>query len=283
MVSAKVLKEQVALARRYGLSKRSACRWLSISRANLYRKPKMPARDAPVIAAMRAISNENPRWGYRRAWAVLPKQNIHISCNRAHRVWKKAGLQVPLRKRRRRGPKRPNPNNKATRPNEVWACDFIFDACSNGQKLKCLTLVDEFTRECLAIDVQGQLRSHRVIEVLDAVATLRGFPEALRSDNGPEFIARRLKNWLREKGVVTAYTQPGCPWQNGHIESFNGRFRDECLNQEWFHNRAEARVVIEGFRRSYNEERPHRSLNLQTPAAFSQELQQSSNGQGLTL
>jgi putative transposase len=164
----------------------------------------------------------------------------------------------------------------ATGANQVWAYDFIFDACANGQQLKCLTVIDEFTRECLAIDVAGSIRSGRVIEVLARLVSVHGAPRYLRSDNGPEFVARRVLKWLvQEAHIDTAFIDPGKPWQNGSNESFNGKFRDECLSMQWFKNRIDAKVVIEEFRRGYNEVRPHSSLGQLTPLEFKRKLSQS--------
>ena len=151
---------------------------------------------------------------------------------------------------------------------QVWAYDFVFDACANGQQLKCLTVVDEYTRESLAIDVAGSIRSGRVIEVLSQLISTHGAPKILRSDNGPEFVSRALLRWAANENLDMALIDPGKPWQNGTAESFNGKFRDECLSMEWFRNRTEAKVVIEQWRQHYNEVRPHSSLGNQTPAAF---------------
>jgi len=152
----------------------------------------------------------------------------------------------------------------------VWAYDFVFDATAGHQKLKCLTVVDEFTAECLAIDVACSIRSGRVIEVLARLISQRGAPAHLRSDNGPEFVSAAILKWLTEAGIATAHIEPGKPWQNGNNESFNGKFRDECLSLEWFRSWAEARVVIEAWRRHYNEVRPHSRLGYLTPQQFSQ-------------
>ncbi len=150
----------------------------------------------------------------------------------------------------------------------MWAYDFVFDACASGQKIKCLTIVDEWTHESLAIDVAGSIRSKRVIEVLSKLISMHGAPRYLRSDNGPEFVATALLRWLSDEGIETAHIAPGKPWQNGSNESFNGRFRDECLNMEWFRTRAEAAILIESWRRHYNEVRPHSSLSYLTPYEF---------------
>ena len=159
-----------------------------------------------------------------------------------------------------------------TGPNQVWAYDFLFDACANGQQLKCLTVIDEYTRECLAIDVAGSIRSSRVIEVLSKLVSVHGAPKYLRSDNGPEFISRAILRWVTEAQIDTAYIDPGKPWQNGSNESFNGKFRDECLSMQWFKNRIDAKILIEEFRRQFNEVRPHSSLGQLTPVEFKQQL-----------
>jgi putative transposase len=203
----------------------------------------------------------------------LRRAGHELSWERTHRLWRKAGLQLPRRRPRRRiatGRPRPLP---AAGPNFVWAYDFVFDACANGQQIKCLTIVDEFTRECLAIDVAGSIRSRRVIELLTQLISTHGAPRYLRSDNGPEFVSRALLEWLAETGIETALIDPGKPWQNGADESFNGKLRDECLSLEWFRSRAEARVVIENWRRHYNAVRPHSSLAYLTPHEFKQQHQ----------
>ena len=166
----------------------------------------------------------------------------------------------------------------------MWSYDFVFDHCANGQQLKCLTVTDEFTKEGLAIDVDGRIRSPRVIDVLSRLVSERGAPRFLRSDNGPEFVSKALLSWIVAQGIGTALIEPGKPWQNGVTESFNGKFRDECLSLEWFRSRAEAKVIIETWRRHYNEVRPHSSLGYLTPNEFAARLSKrsvpSSNGPG---
>ena len=160
---------------------------------------------------------------------------------------------------------------EATEPNVVWAYDFVFDSCRNGELLKCLTVVDEGGRDCLAIDVAARIRSGRVIGVLESLIEEYGVPQYLRSDNGPEFVARAVQGWLGERGIQTACIEPGKPWQNGLNKSFNSRFRDECLNTQWFHDRREAKAVIAHFRDESNRDRPHSSLDYQTPAEIPSE------------
>jgi len=195
-----------------------------------------------------------------------------VSADRAYRIWKKAGLQVPRRRPRQRvttGRPRPLP---ATGANQVWAYAFVFDACANDQQIKCLTVIDEFTRECLAIDVAGSIRSPRVIEVLSKLISVRGAPKYLRFYTGPEFVSRALLKWLHGAGIETAPIDPGKPWQNGSNESFNGKFRDECLGMQWFKNRIDAKVAIEDWRRMYNGVRPHSSLNNLTPCEYARKI-----------
>ena len=265
MVSAPARREQVAHARDRGLSSRFACALLSVARSTIDYESRMDQRDAPLITRMKTIASENNRYGYRRVRVLLGREGITLSWARAHRLWRKAGLSLPLRRPRRRiGRSEPRPF-ATSEPNEVWAYDFVFDRCTDGQPIKCLTIVDEGSRECLAIDVAGSIRSRRVIEVLASLVAARGAPRHMRSDNGPEFIAYAVQDWLRTEEIETAYSEPGKPWQNGMNESFNGRLRDECLNTEWFANRAEAPVLIEEFRKRYNEHRPHSSLGYRTP------------------
>ena len=156
----------------------------------------------------------------------------------------------------------------------VWAYDFVFDTTASGQQIKCLTVVDEYTRECLAIDVAGAIRSKRVIEVLSRLVSLHGPPLFMRSDNGPEFVSQAILEWISASGIATVLNDPGKPWQNGTDESFNGKFRDECLSIEWFRSRREAAVLIEAWRNHYNEVRPHSSLQYLTPVEFKRELRQ---------
>jgi len=268
MVGARVRRQQVAYVRSRGLSSRRACALLSVSRSALAYRSRLVARDAPVVAAMRGLAAQYPRYGYRKIRIFLGRQGHPLSPERTYRLWRQAGLQVPKRRPRRRvATSRPRPLPPAA-VNHVWACDFVFDTCADGRSLKCLTIVDEYTRECLAIDVGGAIRSGRVIEVLAQLVSHHGAPRYLRSDNGPEFVATAVLRWLQTASIDTAFIDPGKPWQNGTDESFNGKFRDECWNLEWFRNRLEAKVGIEQWRRHYNEERPHMSLGDLTPAEY---------------
>lgn len=234
----------------------------------MYYAPTRRAGDRRDVERLAELSRRHPRYGYRRMHVLLARGGRRMNVKRVHRLWKLAGLQVPVRRRRRRGARKDPSPLRAQRPNHVWAYDFVFDRCENGQVIKCLTLIDEFTREALAIDVGTSIRSERVIDVLGDVVALRGAPEFIRSDNGPEFIAYAVNDWLKTEGIEAAYIPPGRPWRNGHNESFNGKLRDECLNTEVFRDPLDARVVIEDFRSDWNEHRPHSSLGYLTPAEF---------------
>jgi putative transposase len=283
MVKATVRREQVDYARQRGLSRRTSCKLLSVARSSLGYESKKAEADAVVLERMRALARRYPRFGYRRIRIFLGREGHHMSPDRAYRLWRAAGLQVPRKRPRRRvAASRPRPM-PPTGPNHVWAYDFVFDHCANGQKLKCLTVVDEYTREALAIEVDGSIRSRRVIDVLARLVSMRGAPRYLRSDNGPEFVSMAILRWLADEEIETAYSAPGKPWQNGTGESFNGRLREECLNLEWFRNRTEARVVIERWRRHYNSVRPHSSLNDLTPKEFKMRYDQSTRFANATL
>lgn len=220
------------------------------------------------MAVMAGLAATYPRFGYRRINVFMERLGHVMGADKAFRLWTKAGLQVPRKRPRKRvSASRPRPQLPMG-ANELWAYDFVYDACANGQQIKCLTVVDEYTRECLAIDVAGSIRSGRVIEVLSRLISERGAPLSLRSDNGPEFVSKALLKWAARESLDLALIEPGKPWQNGLNESFNGKFRDECLSMEWFRCRAEARAVIEEWRRHYNSVRPHSSLNNMTPEHF---------------
>jgi putative transposase len=277
MVSVPARREQVAYATGHGLSQRRACTLVSVGRSALGYRSRKAVKDAAVVARMRELSAQYPRYGYRRIRIFLGRDGHKMSPGRAHRLWRAAKLQVPRKRPKRRvAGSRPRPQ-APTGPNQVWAFDFVFDACANGQQLKCLTIADEFSKEGLAIEVDGRIRSGRVIEVLSRLVGERGAPQHLRSDNGPEFVSRALLKWIVDQGIGTALIEPGKPWQNGVNESFNGKFRDECLSLEWFRSRAEAKVVIENWRRHYNNLRPHSSLGYQTPAEFIAKLEEQAS------
>lgn len=268
MVSARVRRQQVAYAESRGLSCRRACALLSVARSTIGYESRLIARDAEVLAPMRTLAAQYPRYGYRTIQIFLERQGHHLGADRMYRLWRQARLQVPRKRPRRRvATSRPRPL-APTAINHVWAYDFVFDTCADGRTLKCLTVIDEFTRECLAIDVAGGIRSARVIEVLTQLVSVHGAPRYMRSDNGPEFVARAVLRWLQGAQIETAFIDPGKPWQNGTDESFNGKFRDQHLSLQWFRNRIEAKVSIDAWRVHYNDVRPHSSLGGLTPTEF---------------
>jgi putative transposase len=274
MVSVPARRSQVAYATGKGLSQRRACTLIEVGRSALHYRSVKAVKDAPVLKRMAELSALYPRYGYRRIAVFLDRDGHRLSFGRAYRLWRRAKLKVPRKRPRKRiASARPRPN-APTGANQVWSYDFVFDWCANGQQLKCLTISDEWTKEGLAIEVDGSLRSRRVIEVLSRLVSERGAPLYLRSDNGPEFVARALLQWIADQGIKTALIDPGKPWQNGAAESFNGKFRDECLSLEWFRSRAEAKAVIESWRQHYNEVRPHSSLGYLTPAAFAAKIRE---------
>jgi putative transposase len=215
MVSAPGRRRQVAHARkRWRLSLRRACALLDVARSGAEYASKREATDAPVLARMRELAKQYPRYGYRMIQGLLANQGMPMSVERAHRLWKSAGLQVPKKRPRKRiATGRPRPK-APDGPNHVWAIDFVFDTCADGRQLKCLTVIDEWTRECLAIDVASGIRAARVVDTLARLVSVRGAPRHLRSDNGPEFVSKALVTWMTKQGVDTAFIDPGKPWQN---------------------------------------------------------------------
>jgi putative transposase len=251
----------------HGIATHRACTLLDLHRSTFSYAPR-PDQNAELEQRVQELAHKHPRYGYRRIWALL-RRDQKVNKKRIYRLWKRGRLQVHKhpRKRRRRTGVGGIPV-KALHPGHVWTYDFIHDRCLNGTELKVLTVMDEFTREGLAIAVASSLPSTRVIAVLAGLLEQHGAPRFIRSDNGPEFIAQALRDWLEQHQTATLYIDPGCPWQNGFGESFNGTVRDECLNMHAFASVAEARVILAAFRQQYNEERPHSSLGYRTPAEF---------------
>jgi putative transposase len=250
-----------------GISERGSCLLAGITRSS-FRYEAHPRNDGKLAERLKEIAKKHKRYGYRRAWALLRRQGEVVNHKRVWRLWRKEGLQVPRRRRRRRLRAGGSVPCKALYPNHVWTYDFIQDYSEDGRRLKMLTVLDEFTRECLRIEVGGSIRARKVIRVLDRIFAWRGRPAFLRSDNGPEFIAKMLIKWLQESGADTIHIEPGKPWQNAFEESFHGSFRDECLNLESFWSAAHAQVMVETWRDQYNRERPHSSLGYLTPEEF---------------
>ena len=251
-------------------SERRACRYLGVHRST-YRYPVKSPLPQQVQLHQRIVSLswQYPRYGYRRIRAVLEREGWSVSRKQVQRIRRKEGLKVHPKPQRisRQGVSTGLPT-QATHRNHVWTWDFIFDRTDKGSTLKMLTMLDEYTRQCMAIRVERQIRSGQVLATLWQAMMQYGIPEHIRSDNGTEFIAGKIQRWLRVNQIKTLYIEPGSPWQNGYIESFHSRFRDECLNREWLLNLREARVVIEDWRQHYNTERPHSRLGYLSPEGF---------------
>lgn len=251
----------------HGLSVSRACALAEIHRASVHYQQR-PREQDELLAELRTLAREQPRYGYRRAWAVL-RRTRSINRKRVHRLWKQAQLQVKPAPRPRIRRERPI-RLQAAHPNHIWAYDFVQDADQQGNPLYVLTVMDEFTREGLATHVTTETSAEGVMVVLGALCEVYGTPSYLRSDNGAECVALQLQGWLAQHDIVPLYIEPGCPWQNGKDERFNGTVRDECLNMQLFGALREARIRLETFRQHYNSERPHSALGYQTPGAFKQ-------------
>ena len=262
-------REDVAFAMaKFQIGQRKACELMQIDRSSCRYQPRRE-RELEVKQEAAEIAEAHPRFGYRRVTALLKRKGRRVNHKRVHRWTKELGLQVRRKLRKRFRREKPI-ESESRAPNQQWAMDFVSDAAANGQSLRVLTVVDVFTRECLAMEVATSISSRRVARVLERVlASGRGAPESLRVDNGPEFISTYLKTWSEQKRIGIRHIQPGKPVQNAHIESFNGKLRDECLNMNWFLNLGDAREKIEDWRRHYNHERPHSSLGYRTPVEFS--------------
>ena len=255
-------------------SERRACRVVNQPRATQRYCGCRRDKDAPLVAALRRVSARRPRAGYRTAAAHLRREGWTLNNKRVQRLWRLEGLKVPRRQRklRRMGSSENSAQRRrATRINEVWSYDFVFDQTEDGRRLKWLVICDEFSRESVALEVERRMDSADVIRILDAAVLERGTcPEFIRSDNGPEFIARAVQDWIAQRGFKTLYIEPGSPWENPYSESFNSRFRDEFLNRESFGSVLEAKVLGKEHREDYNHHRLHSSLDYQTPAEFAQ-------------
>lgn len=244
---------------------RRACVLLSVARSSVRYEAVQGRKDAALLAVLRQVAARYPRFGYRRAWAWLRRRGHRVNRKRVYRLWLVAGLGLPRWRSRRRVRRGHRALPLATAPNEVWALDLLHARCGNGRVLRCLSVVDEYTRECLALVVRPQVGSGQVVRCLAELGARYGHPQAIRTDNGPEFRAARTLTWLRTHGIAAAYIEPGKPWQNGVVESFHSRLRDECLDREWLASPAEAAVILETYRRSYNATHLHSSLNYRTP------------------
>ena len=250
-------------------SSNQACQTLHLARSTFYRKTTLNKGTLRLEKRIKALSVKQPRYGYRMITQLLRAEGWHVNRKRVQRVRRKEELQVVKRSRKiKRARAQQSERVRAQKPNQVWSYDFIHDRLENGAGLKMLTVLDEFTRESLGILVSRSITAGEVIGFLELLILEHGAPENVRSDNGPEFVAETVKQWADKAAIRINYIEPGSPWENGHVESFHGKFRDACLNREVFGNLLEAKVLVEEWRRQYNEKRPHSSLGYQTPREF---------------
>lgn len=236
-----------------------------------YRYEPRPDRNAELREELIKLARQKPRYGYRRLHAMLERRGEAVNVKRVYRLYVEQGLAVRRRRRKRLLREQPI-EPRLMRPNQEWAMDFIVDGLANGRMIRILSVVDAFTRECLVLEADTSLGSGRVTRELNRLIEQRGQPESVRSDNGPEFTSRRMLGWAEEHRISLIHIQPGRPMQNGHVESFHGRLRDECLNASWFRTLNDVRRTLDNWRQEYNCERPHSSLAYRTPAEFSRTL-----------
>jgi putative transposase len=255
------------------VSERRVCRVLEQPRGTQRYVKRRLADDEQLLAEMRRIARRRPRFGSPRVHQELRRLDWRVNHKRVERLWREEGMQVPGKQHKRRrlcwgGSENSCVRRRPLRPNHVWSYDFVTDRTEDGRQLKMLVVLDEFTRESLAIEVARSFTSRQVVDALQYLFAVRGAPEFIRSDNGPEFVAREVTRWLDRASVTTLFIAKGSPWENGYVESFNSRFRDELLDRELFLGLEDARWVIDRWRLDYNHHRVHSSLEYQTPAAF---------------
>jgi putative transposase len=252
----------------FGLSQRRACRLVDTARATVRYQCRRRGDDEPLRNRLRQLAEQRPRFGYRRLHVLLRREGIVVNHKRIERLYREEGLAV--RRRSRKSVVRVLRGRPAVpqRANEQWALDFLHDALASGRTIRLLSVIDVFTREALALEVDTSLPGTRVVRVLERLRGERERPVQLVLDHGPELIGRALEQWAYEQGVTLPFIDPGKPIQNAHCESFHGRLRDECLNEHWFLGVADARRIVEAWRQDYNRERPHSALDYQTPEEF---------------
>jgi putative transposase len=252
---------------RHGVCTSRACRLLNITRST-YRYTSVRGDDAALRHALLQAAHERRRWGYRRLLVLLRRHGFVDNHKRVYRLYCDEGLQVRRRKRRKTARWRGEKPTAPARPRQRWSLDFVHDTTSGGRRFRALNIVDDFTRECLWIEVDTSISGDRVARILDHACEVHGAPASLLMDNGPEFRGQAVDCWAYNRGITLQFIQPGKPVQNAWVESFNGKFRDECLNEHWFLDLNEARSIIEDWRDDYNQRRPHSSLDYQTPDEF---------------
>jgi transposase InsO family protein len=246
-----------------------ACRALGLARSSFYRVGRENVESRRMRKEIMELSGKHPRYGYRRITSLLRREGFEVNAKRVQRIRREEGLSVSKRQRRmKRLGVSTAQRQQASEVNEVWSWDFVEDQTENGTRFRILTLIDEYSRRCLAVHAAWSIRAVDVITVVEVAIERYGRPKHLRSDNGPEFIAYVIQDWLKQSGIKTLYIKPGSPWENGHIESFHDKLRDECLNRELFGSLLEAQIILEQWRNEYNDQRPHSSLGYQTPNEY---------------
>lgn len=275
MVKASARREVVRALIGYKLSERHALRIVGMS-ASAYRYQPVPDSNQALREQILALAHRHRRYGAGMIYLKLRQAGLKVNHKRVDRLYAEAGLQVKRRKRKKVPVSDRHPLARPQRANQVWSMDFVFDRSADGRVIKCLTIIDDATHEAVAIVPERAIGGYVLTRILDRLAVTRGLPQAIRTDNGKEFCGRIMLNWAHARGVKLFLIQPGKPNQNAYIESFNGRLRDECLNEHWFTSLAHATVIIESWRREYNEERPKKSLGGMTPAAYAKKLTEKS-------
>ncbi len=271
MVKAPARRELVRHMTDRGLSERHALRIAGMS-ASAYRYQPAPDRNQGLREQIVDLAHRHRRYGAGMIYLKLRQAGHQVNHKRVERLYSEAGLQVRRRRRKKVPVSDRQPLGRPQKANQVWSMDFVFDRTADGRVIKCLTVVDDATHEAVAVAPERAIGGQALTRLLDRLAGQRGLPQAIRTDNGKEFCGRAMLTWAHARGVRLFLIQPGKPNQNAYIESFNGRLRDECLNEHWFVSLAHARAVIEGWRREYNEERPKKSLGGLTPSAYAQQL-----------
>ncbi len=259
------------------VSERKACSLVGLSRATMRYQAQHSLQECELTKRIKDLAFERRRFGYRRVHQLLRREGTEVNHKKVYRLYREAGLAVRKRKRRKGVMVERQPLVLPEAANHTWSMDFVMDSLANGRRIKCLTIVDDFTKECLNIPVALGISGDQVARTLDGIAAFRGYPRSVRTDQGPEFTGRALDQWAYCHGIELKLIQPGKPMQNGYIESFNGKFRDECLNEHWFQDLAHARETINQWRIDYNERRPHSSLNYQTPLEFASAIRLGKN------
>lgn len=253
---------------RFGLSVRKACKLIGLSRTSFLYKPAVRSGEEVIRRRLKKLAETRRRFGCRRLHVMLRREGLMINHKRTERIYRQEGLALRIRRRKKMSSRLRTDMSKPAYPNHIWSMDFMRDNLANGRTIKVLSVVDEYTRKCFRIEVDTSINGMRVARSLSEIGQIEGLPEIIINDNGPEFISNALDNWAYQRGVKLTFIRPGKPVENAYIESFNGRFRDECLNENWFLTLEHARGIIEKWRIDYNNARPHSSLGYLTPEEF---------------